>query len=471
MVQLRIDDRQIEVPEGTTVLQAAEQLGIVIPRFCYHKRLSIAGNCRMCLVEIEGAKNLVISCKEPVREGMAVRTDTDLVKRARADVLEFILLNHPIDCPICDQAGECDLQNYYFAHSLRPRRSREPKVRKPKAQLIGPHVMLDSERCVECTRCIRFCEEVAGVHEIGLFERGDHSTIGVLPGREMANPYSLCAVDLCPVGALTSVEFRFRKRAWFLESTPSICPGCATGCNIWIDHADSIVYRFRPRENESINKSWLCDAGRMTYREHLADERALLPLLAKDGELIETSWHEALKHVAGLVQNRKAIEVVGILSARSSNEENEAAAGLCREALRASRLVWVGRASDKGFGDAILRDADRNPNAAGVQKIACDRLGNLKPDCGFIVLGGLEGDDLLAVVESRPAWVILLASRRPDGRWADVVLPKATHAEQEGTFVNRNGISQRTAKAFDPIGESAPAGEIAERIAKAIGEK
>lgn len=467
MIRLTIDNRPVEVEEGTTVLQVAEQLDIHIPRFCYHKNLSIAGNCRMCLVEVEGAKNLVISCKEPVREEMVVHTDTEAVRRARADVLEFILLNHPVDCPICDQAGECDLQDYYFEHSLRPRRSREVKVKKPKAQRIGPHVMLDAERCIECARCVRFCEEIAGVHEIGLFERGDHSTIGVLEGKELANPYSLCTVDLCPVGALTSTEFRFKKRVWFLKSTPSICLGCATGCNIWIDHADSVVYRFRPRENDDINRQWLCDVGRMTYRELLSDSRVLLPFLAKDGEYVQVPWNEALKQIAMLTQERGVSDVVGVLSACSSNEENEVTAKLCREMFNASRIVWAGRKADGKFADAILRDADRNPNTAGVEKITQENLGSLKPGSGLIVLDNLEEDDLFSVVESRPAWTILLSSRRPSGHWADIVLPKATYVEQVGTFVNRKGIAQRVEKAFDPPAESLPIWEIADRIKKA----
>lgn len=465
MVKLLIDSRPAEVPEGTTVLEAAEALGIHIPRFCYHKRLSIAGNCRMCLVEIEGAKNPVISCKEPVREGMVVSTDSELARRCRADVLEFILLNHPVDCPICDQAGECVLQDYYFEHSLRPSRLIDPKVHKPKAQQIGPYVILDAERCVECTRCVRFCEEIAGKHEIGLFERGDHSTIGVAAGERLANPYSLCAVDLCPVGALTSIDFRFKKRVWKLKSSPSICLGCATGCNVWIDHADGIAYRYRPRENEAVNKSWLCDAGRMTYKTLTPENRVLVPYLQRDGEVVSATWEEALARAAELAAAAPRNGVVGVLSAGSSNEENAAFAALCREGFGAKRIVWSGRDPDPAFGDRLLRDADRNANAAGVQKLASERLGALAENAGAVVLSGLEGKDLMELIHARPAWAILVASEFPrGGRWADIVLPKATHAERAGTFVNRQGIAQRAEKAFEPLGESLTVEGIAERI-------
>lgn len=468
MIKLTINNRQVDVPEGTTVLQAAETIGIHIPRFCYHKWLSIAGNCRMCLVEIEGAKNPVISCKEVAREGMVVRTDSEMVKRAMKDVLEFVLLNHPVDCPICDQSGECDLQDYYFDHSLRPSRLIEEKVHKPKAQVLGPHVILDAERCVECTRCVRFCEEIAGVHEIGLFERGDHSTIGVIPGEELKNPYSLCTADLCPVGALTSRDFRFRKRVWFLKSTPSICLGCATGCNIWIDHCDSIVWRYRPRENEAVNKLWLCDYGRMTYKRLLPENRLLEPMIRRDGGFVPASWDDALVHVGRLFKEVAASEIVGILSAGSSNEENAAFAEMCRNVFKATRILWSGAKHDLKFGDTILRDVDQNPNTAGVQKITDKRMSDLKSNAAYIILDELSDDDQLALAASRPALVVLVTSRLPNGSTmcADVMLPKTTHAEQEGSFINRSGMVQRPKAAFAPIGQTRPVSEVANSIRK-----
>lgn len=501
MIKLVIDGKSIEAPEGTTVLEAAKSAGIDIPHFCYHPRLSIAGNCRMCLVEIEGAKNPVISCKEQVAEGMVVRTNSDVIKKTRSDVLEFVLINHPMDCPICDQSGECKLQDYYFKYSLRPSRLRDKKVHKPKAQIIGPNVVLDSERCVECTRCVRFCEEIAGGHEIGLFERGDHSTIGVLEtpplckgrsggvdtdlpppspplrpcsgqaykGGGLGNPYSLCTVDLCPVGALTSKDFRFKKRVWFLKGTPSICTGCATGCNVFIDHADSIVYRYRPRENEAVNRSWMCDAGRMTYKELCPENRVLKPHVLRGGESVVVEWKEALDEIAKLAKDGTAKEIVGILSARSSVEENEAFAKMCRDLFCASKLFWSGAEGDPSFADKILRDADRNPNTKGVQKIAKERVANLKMGAGYVILDGLSNDDLLAVSESRPSWIVLVTSLPPvdGGHWADIILPKATHAEQEGTFINGRGIEQRTMKAFDPLPDS----QTVEGIIKRITEK
>ena len=471
MIKLTIDNMPAEVEAGTTILQAVKKLGLHVPHFCYHKRLSIAGNCRMCLVEVEGAKNLSISCKDLVREGMVVKTASEPVLRARKDVLEFILINHPVDCPTCDQSGECKLQDYFFDYSLRPSRLVDGKVHKPKVKPIGPHIILDAERCIECTRCIRFCEEIVGVHEIGLFDRGDHSTIDVVPGKELSNPYSLCTVDLCPVGALTSKDFRFKKRVWFLTSTPSICTGCATGCNIWIDHADSIVYRYRPRENEEVNKSWMCDAGRMTYKQLLAQERVLRPMVEGELGLVEVAWEVAIERMASYLAAPPAAGIAGVLSARSSVEENEAFALFCREIFQTQSLCWSGAESDPAFADEILRDAERSPNKKTAQGMSTTSWEQLKTGMGFFVLDGLSRDDLLKVIELKPAWIILIASQRPPNpKWLNLLLPKATHAEQAGTFINRNGRAQKTEEAFSPLGESATVWEIAGRIAKRMGK-
>jgi NADH-quinone oxidoreductase subunit G len=468
MVRLTIDNRKIEVEDGITILQAADRLGIPIPHFCYHPRLSIDGGCRMCLVEVEGRKDLVISCQERASEGMVVGTDTQVVRKARADVLELLLLNHPLDCPVCDQAGECELQDYFFKYSLRPSRAAGNKVPKPKAKKVGPHVMLDAERCVACTRCIRFCEEIAGVHEIGLYERGERQTIDVAPGSKLANPYSLCTVDLCPVGALTSVDFRFRKRVWLLSSAPSICIGCATGCNVWIDHRDGLAHRMRPRENESINRSWMCDEGRMTYKAINGDDRVKGPLVLKKGEMVPVDWDQIIERVCELV-GRQADGIVGVLSARSSMEENLAVARLIREL--GGRLVWSGLDGDPGFADSIIRDADRNPNTAGVGLLSKERMGEEGEHKGWLILDSLNRNELLKLVSSKPAWTILLASNLPTGqRWADVILPKCTYAEQDGGFINRDQIVQPVLRAFGPLYDSQPAWELAGRLARGLGK-
>ncbi len=468
MLQLTIDGRMVRVPAGTTVLAAADALGIRIPRFCHHPRLSIAGNCRVCLVEVEGRPDPVISCREEVREGMVVRTATEAIRRARAEMLELILLNHPLDCPVCDAAGECDLQELYFEHSLQPCRSIEPKVRKQKAVIAGRHVMLDAERCVQCSRCIRFCEEVAGVHELGFRERGDRMEIAAAPGG-LNNPYSLCTVDLCPVGALTSRSFRFQKRVWMLRSGRTICCGCGRGCNAWLDHADGIAYRLRPAENEAINRSWMCDEGRMTCHDIAAATRLLRPRILSDHEHRDASWAEALARLRELVHRHGMREVVVVVSAAASVEENEAFARLAAASFRSSRLLHAGVREEPAFGDAILRTSLRSPNAAGVKRIAPQPLQHLPEQAGVLMLELPSEAELMGLVAGRPAWVAVATSHQEGPlRWADLLLPRATHFEQGGTYVNVEGTAQRAEPVIPSLGEALPGEIIAARIAEVL---
>ncbi|MFH1830760.1 MAG: 2Fe-2S iron-sulfur cluster-binding protein [Pseudomonadota bacterium] len=471
MVKLTIDNRVVEVDEGTTIMQAADQLGIQIPRFCYHPRLSIPGNCRICIVDVKGSALPAISCKELVREGMIVRTNTDEIRRARADILEFILINHPLDCPVCDAAGKCDLQDIYFEHSQRPSRSLEPKVKKPKAKRIGPNIMLDAERCIKCTRCVRFCEEILKRHELGLYDKGDRTEIGIAKDNTFSSPYSLCAVDLCPVGALTSIDFRFKKRAWFLKSAPSICAGCATACSVWLDHAGGVAYRIRPREDEDINKSWMCDDGRMTYKVLGRTKRFISPSVLIDSEQTSVSWEDALRRFSEIKEHKKTSEVVCALSAQASLEENLAIFRLARESLGADKVIFSGAAHEPGFADDMLRNADRNPNTRGVRLITDLEVHKLPRGCGIIVLEGLRPDHLIALVEAQAAWVVLITSSiQAAGRWADVVFPRATHFEQDGTFVDANGRLREFKAGINPMGQSEPAWKIAGLIAQKFGK-
>ena len=284
MATITIDSTPVDFVAGESVIQAATRQRIEIPHYCWHPRLSVAANCRMCLVEVEKAPKLVPACQTECKEGMVVYTQNDKVKVAQRQVHEFLLINHPIDCPICDQAGECKLQDYYMRYQLTPSRMREPKVYKPKLKRLGPNVMYNAQRCILCTRCIRFMDEVAGERQLGLAHRGDHSEITTFPGKPLDSAYSLNTVDVCPVGALTSTVFRFKQRVWNLRRSPSVCPGCAKGCNVRVDQRSSQVYRMLPRENEAVNKSWMCDEGRLTYA-WANDERLVEPLV-KDGEFL-----------------------------------------------------------------------------------------------------------------------------------------------------------------------------------------
>ncbi|NUN94391.1 MAG: (2Fe-2S)-binding protein, partial [Verrucomicrobiae bacterium] len=312
MIRLTVDGRVVEVPKGANVIQAASALGIHVPHYCWHEKLSVSGNCRMCLVEVglprlgtdrkpvihpDGAPEInwmprpQIGCATAVAEGMAVRTNSRLVEDCRRGVMEFLLLNHPLDCPICDKAGECHLQQYSVEYGAGRSRFVDEKERKPKRVRLGPRIMLDDERCILCSRCIRFCREIAKDDVLGFFNRGGHTFLGCYPGQDLANNYSLNTVDLCPVGALTSTDFRFKMRVWFLKETDSVCSSCARGCNLTVGAREGVIHRFTPRRNDAVNSDWMCDAGRLNFRWVHDARRLREPVRAGAGG---TAWEDAL---------------------------------------------------------------------------------------------------------------------------------------------------------------------------------
>ncbi|MDM7915983.1 MAG: 2Fe-2S iron-sulfur cluster-binding protein, partial [Candidatus Eisenbacteria bacterium] len=297
MPTVYVNDRAIEVPEGLNMIQVAKLLGIEIPHFCYHPGLGVDGNCRLCLIEVEGIPKPQVACNTFVKDGLKIRTETERVHELRKAVLEFFFLNHPLDCPICDQSGECLLQDFYMRHGQYESRLDLPKVHKRKVVDVGPRVVLDAERCVLCTRCVRFCDRVTGTGELRIINRGNRSEIGTFPGKPLDNPYSLNTVDLCPVGALTSKDFRFQCRVWFLSSAKSICAGCSRGCNIYMEQNEGTIHRLRPRENQEVNRWWMCDEGRRTYVP-LNENRCEVPSIG--GE--EVTHEEALEAIASAIR-------------------------------------------------------------------------------------------------------------------------------------------------------------------------
>lgn len=468
MITLSINNQEIRVPEGTTIMGAADALGVRIPRLCFHPRLSIAGNCRICGVHVEGEPGLVLACATVAREGMRVETETAEVRRARADILEFLLLNHPLDCPVCDRAGECDLQDLYFEYSLQPSRSREPKVKKPKAQVVGEHVILDAERCVACTRCIRMSEEVAGRRELDLLDRGDQTQIAVTPGR-LEHPYSLCTVDLCPVGALTSRAFRFRERVWRLTRSPTICGACGRGCRVWLDHAKGVGYRLRPRECEAVNRSWMCDVGRASLGSVDDPNRVLTPQVLEAGALTTTTWDTAMARVRQLVLHDPEQPIAIVLSPHGSNEENAALAGLVSTLGARARLFRADAEEDPGFEDEILRHRVRAPNMRGLTRFATETLEQLPTKAGVILLERVTDANLMTLIDARPAWVIQIATTlKPQTRWIDVVLPRGMHFEQGGTFENVTGACECVQPVLPARGESVSAVQVVERMTEAL---
>lgn len=478
-VTLKIDGQDVTVPEGTNVLEAAKTIGTDISAFCYHPGLSIAACCRQCLVAVEKAPKLMPSCQTIARDGMVVHTKDEYSTDMRRQMLEFTLLNHPVDCPICDKAGECTLQQLYFDFDNKASRLDVPKVRKPKAVDLGPHIVLDAERCILCTRCIRVCDEVAGEHQLEMHYRGDHEELGTAPGAVLDNPYSMNTVDVCPVGALTAKDFRFTMRAWELEMMPSVCNGCATGCNIEIHHKNNRVWRVIPRENLDVNKYWMCDEGRFTYHE-LRQQRMAGPVL--DG--LPASWDRALSRAAEKLTTAIAADknrVGVVLSTQHTNEDNYVLAKLAREIWQLERIYVGGKPAAPERADDILRDADINPNTVGVAAIAEARQHTLRDTAALqadLLSGELSALLVLGceVELSAPALrkafelesLVVIAHREAGiAAHASVALPSAMWAEVHGTITNRHGRVQRMQAAVAPAGQALPAWEVVTRLAKA----
>jgi NADH-quinone oxidoreductase subunit G len=501
MITLEINGQAVQVAPGTRVIEACKQAGVVVPHFCYHPGLSVAGNCRMCMVHIEerGRGRVDVACVAPASEGMKVTTETPAVLDARKGVMEFLLLNHPIDCPYCDCAGECKLQDYFVEWGATDEGSRRLTlpVHKPKRQPIGPTVMLDSERCVLCTRCVRFCREVTGTAELGITERGSHNTLHLEEGKTLDNPYSGNVVDICPVGALTDRDFRFNRRVWFLKKQDSICPGCSRGCNIEI-HFDlkreykrheenKRVYRFKPRYNAQVNTWWLCDEGRYSY-PRIDRDRQWTARLLEGGALVDTARDRALDHLAGeLDKARKHPESLGVwLSPQMSNEALLVASLLFGEGLKAG-MVEAGLPREPfGQDDALLRRGDPNPNRKGAELLKVRR-GNLVDGD---LLAALQADRLrtlvvfrwdLAVLYPDPAeraafarlknLVVIDTHERERLAGTTHVLPAAEFAEQDGSFTNFEGRVQHFGKAFEPLGEAQAEVELLLDLARRLGVK
>ena len=485
MPKLTINGISVDAPEGVTILEAARSIGVEIPHYCYHPKLSIAGNCRMCLVEVEKFPKLQISCNTFATEGMVVRTDTEKVRKAVTGVLEFLLIHHPVDCPICDQAGECGLQDYYMEYGLhKSRYPLEDKVHKKKVQDIGGQIVLDAERCILCSRCVRFLQEVTRTGELEFFHRGDHSEIAIFPGKPLSNHYTGNLADICPVGALTSKDFRFKCRVWFLKSAESICPGCAHGCNVLADFKGEILYRFRPRRNDAVNDSWMCDFGRLEYKK--ANEfRLLTPVFRENGTRTAASWESVLYTATSRL--REAVEAHGpeavavIASPQLSNEELFLVRKLAEEILRTPNLAFTSRTPGETVSDDFLIREDKNPNSRGAQLLGISEErfdgivrriseGKIRALLFFgNQLGDLSDGETALLLQNVPFVAQVGTNEGPVYRSAHAVLPCASFAERGGTFTNQAGRVQRFRMAFPPRGKARTGIEILNGLAVRLG--
>jgi NADH-quinone oxidoreductase subunit G len=464
MPKFILDGKEIEFKQGETIIQAAKRYGVDIPHFCWHESLSVSGNCRICLVEIEKMPKLMIACSTLAAEGMIVHTNSQKTLAARNAVMEFLLINHPLDCPICDEAGECKLQDYAYAHGVGESRFIEEKVHKDKRVPLGPYVMFDAERCISCSRCIRFCDEIAKDPELTFIKRGDRVTIVTYPGEEMDNPYSLNTTDICPVGALTNRDFRFNARVWDMSSTKSVCIGCARGCNseIWVRNNE--VLRLTPRLNEEVNSFWMCDHGRInTYKFINAKDRVNGPYIRKEGTLNPADWNDAINKAASELKSFNKNEIAFIGSAYATCEDNYLLNRFARSVIGSENIDFF-RHEDPSFGDDILRRNDITPNTLGAELVGVtpgkdglnsNNIINGIKEGRIKALYIMEDDIVLAVPELEnlltklDLLIVHATNMNKTASLADIVFPAATYAEKNGTFVNFQGRVQRIRPAVE----------------------
>src|SRR5213083_137871 len=472
VVNLTIDGMAVSVPPGTLVIEAAKQAGVLVPHYCYHPGLPVAGVCRMCLVQVEKAPKLQIACATQVTEGMVVHTQSEQAKSARMGVLELLLINHPLDCPICDQAGECELQDFTFQEG-RPATRYSPVYAKRfnPVEDFGPDVLYVPNRCILCTRCVRFMEDVAKEPVLNVSERGDRAFIGIHPEARLDHPWAGNVVDLCPVGSLQSKDFLHKARAWELDKTASICTGCSQGCNVTLDTRDEVVVRVRPRPNLDVNRYFICDHGRMNYRWINRGDRVEAPLVRRDGELHATDWDEAFARVLGILRGASG-KAVALVSPGASSEALSLARRLFSafEWTGAFQVVMGEEAPLAGVPNLALR-AERAPNAKGAERLGYTRdyAAALQAAASAAVVLVLDDPDCAVKTEGALIYAGTTLGADAPLRHADVVLPIANVAEEEGTFTNRDGRAQRYYQAKPAPGMAQPAAWVLGQLASVLG--
>ena len=473
LVNVTIEGVTVAVPKGTTIIEAAKQAGILIPHYCYHPSLPSPAVCRMCLVDVEKAPKLMPACVTTVAEGNVVHVNNEKEMKARESVLEFLLINHPLDCPICDQAGECELQDYVFQEGRAGTRYADYAKRYNPVEEFGPDVLYVPNRCILCTRCVRFMEDVAEDPVLNVSERGDRAYIGIDPEHALVHPWAGNVVDLCPVGSLISKDFLHKARAWDLDKTASICPGCTQGCNIMVDTRDDVVVRLRPRANLEVNRHFMCDVGRADYRWMNRGDRVEAPLVRTGSKLSPTDWEHATERLAELVG--AATQVVILASGRASTESLGFVRRLFDGAQVAAAIkVPLGdEAPLAGVPNLALRK-ERAPNLTGA------KVAGYETDWAKAVTAG-RGADLVLVLDAEltdaeiatvsGAVAVVAIGTVDDDRmngWA-LILPTTTMVEENGTYLNRDGRIQRYYQAKPAPGMARPAWWIAAEAASQLG--
>jgi NADH-quinone oxidoreductase subunit G len=487
LIKIFIDGKPLEVKEGLTVLEVSKQAGIHIPHFCYHSAFEPVGSCRMCLVGIEGFPKLELACSTVVRQGMKISTASEEVADARRGVLEFLLADHPLDCPICDKSGECKLQDYYEKYGRFEGQFKESKEKREKTLKTGKYLILDRERCILCTRCVRFLDEITKTHELGVFNRGNYSEIGIYENDSIDNNYSGNIAEICPVGAFTDADFRFKMRKWFLEKGASICPLCGRGCNIFIEYHPGFsripqtqrVYRVKARENPEVNGHWICDMGRYGYF-HLDQNRWDNPVMHEDDKGTKLSWEEALillaEKIRTLVIRNETSQIAVVANTYFSNEELFLFHKIFRNDLKLDKVFFMD--PPPGNADTLLLTAERSPNRKGAQIIGFDltppTLEAITRDTDLLLVFGLfllDHFDAMSVKNalSQIGTKFLFTPHASDlNILFDIVLPVALIAEKNGSLTNINGVVQKFKQVLKPLGESRPEWRLLTDLAKEL---
>lgn len=445
MVEITVNGAHMQASKGSLLIDKLLDENIHIPHFCYHQALGKDGNCRMCMVEIEGQKRPQIACDTPIKEGMIIRTKGENIEKVRRDILELELINHPIDCPTCDQAGECKLQDYYMESGFYDSRvNTDTKVKARKRVDLGSNVMLDQERCVLCTRCVRFCSQITKTNELGVINRANHSVIGTFPGKPLENPYAMNVIDICPVGALTNKDFRFKQRVWFLETFDAICNGCSKGCNIYVDHRkekykDDQIFRFRPRVNNNVNGHFMCDEGRLSY-EHEAHNRFTTALI----DNAETNLDNTITNMFKELTTQK--NILFVLSPNLSLEEMQNVNNLAIK-LEAKVSGYSPDTFDEDFKDDYLKTNDRTANRAAFKELKINEdenyfNDNLNNSSLIIIIDNKYFDDNLDLLKNKKV-ISLFSHHCMTIGSSNIAIPISSYYEKSGTYINTNGLKQK----------------------------
>ncbi len=459
MPKCMIDGREVEFTPGENLIEVAKKAGVEIPFFCYHPGLSIVAQCRMCLVEIEKMPKLQTACSTAPTDGMVVSTKSEKVKKAQAATMEFLLINHPLDCPICDKSGECDLQDNSYKYGSAYMRTTEE--RRTFVDLdMGPVIKKNMNRCIHCTRCIRFGEEVAGIHEMVAVMRGNNTEITTVDGRPLETDYAGNYSDICPTGSLTLKDFRFRKRVCFLKKTPTVCEGCSRGCNMEIHQDANVIYRCMPRTNLEVNKYWLCDEGRFNFHYVHEASRVVEPATQAEGGLAISEWGNAIDFAKGALAGKKVAVLVG---SDLTNEEASLLLQFIPKHLKDASIHHFGTpgirsAADDAPADKILKRKSKTSNLHGLEKLGIKGFDSLPSGTQAVLVfrGGRATLPELKGVTKVGVGVF----QKPEVEDYLAILPGATFAEKDGTVTNFEGREQKFKRAIIPPGQSKYLSEV-----------